>query len=107
METYFHPQEEPKKMLKNPSALLRPPLASFISIDRGPTHLLVKWQRSCEMWADPAADDGQPQEGKATEQKGKYKEEAAAFRAKGKPGTSEKKAVIGEGLKGGGGGRQK
>lgn len=77
METNFHPQEEPKKMLKNPSALLRPPLASFISVDRGPAHLLVKWQRSCEMWADPAANDGQPQEGKATEQKGKYKEDAA------------------------------
>lgn len=105
MEAQILSQEEPKKMLKNPSALLRPPRASFFCTERGPAHLLVKQQRSCEVWADLAADDGQPQEGKATEQKGKYKKDIAAFRAKGKPGTVEKE-VVRESLKRGGG-RQK
>lgn len=54
-----------------------------------------------EMWTDPAADDEQPRERKAGEQEEQCKEDTAAFRAKGKPGASEKEVVVRESPEGG------
>jgi hypothetical protein len=50
------------------------------------------------MQTDPAVDDEKPQERKDAEQKEKYKQNAAAFRAKGKSDVMKEEAVRSEGL---------
>lgn len=70
MEAQIRSQEESKKDAQESQCS---PEASFFCSERD---LEQKRQSSCETWADPAADDGQPQEGKATEQKGKYQKES-------------------------------
>ncbi|ELW47253.1 High mobility group protein B1 [Tupaia chinensis] len=105
MKTYIPPKGETKKKFKDPNAPKRPPSAFFLfcpeyhpKLKEGHPGLIIGdvAKKLGEMWGNAAADGKQPYEKKAAKLKEKYKEDIAAYRAKGKPDATENRVVKAE-----------